>query len=266
VLSSSFSFFGKQFPLTVLSALILFTPLALFQLHLADKIWAGEIGFDWRKYGSSRTWFWDALEHASGTITTVLGFMLPVILQAVLTFGVFQFLRGHEVEPVRSVREGLSRILPVLGVALLTGLLILVVIVVIVLLLQVGAIPALFLGILLIVIVCVFYVAVQVAVVEHLSPIRAMARSAWLTRGARWKIFGILLLIGIGNGIANTILQTVVGGDLSSFGRVQVAIIATMALTALFGAFQAVAAAVVYHDLRRAKEGVNVEDLLEVFD
>ena len=113
---------------------------------------------------------------------------------------------------------------------------------------------------------CIYFVSPQALVVERLFPWTALGRSLALTRGSRWRIFAILLLLVVllwAAGLAVRFLLPTDGGSWDDW-RLSTGI--HLGLVALVAAFAAVCAAVTYHDLRGLKDGVNVEDLIRVFE
>ena len=99
-----------------------------------------------------------------------------------------------------------------------------------------------------------------VAVVEHPGVIKSLRRSAKLTSGYRWRVFGILITVIL----AQNILDRAVSAILS--GAPSLLIVASFLITAAATAYTAVVTAVCYHDLRILKEGVDVNDIARVFD
>jgi uncharacterized membrane protein len=117
------------------------------------------------------------------------------------------------------------------------------------------------------------WVAVPAAVIER-NGLSALPRSAALTKGYRWRIFGLLLVLffilfvlslPIG-AIGGVLVLMAMSGD----GSVDVVITIIMALNwivaSFTGAFSAVVYAVSYHDLRVAKEGADTQQIASVFD
>jgi hypothetical protein len=106
------------------------------------------------------------------------------------------------------------------------------------------------------------FVAPSACVLEHMGPFESMDRSADLTRGTRWRIFGYYLL--------TTILGAAVGQAimllLRSVGDLPVAMIGLFIGWALVGGFSAVAAVTAYYDLRAAKGDVDLDRIAAVFD
>lgn len=178
----------------------------------------------------------------------VLWIVLYVISQAVILYGAFQVMRRRPFQIGDSLKKGLARFLPIIGlaicivVAMMVGFLLLVV-------------PGF-------IILTMLYVALPVCVVEGRGPFQSMGRSADLTKGYRWRIFGLYLVIALVSGIAGQIVPWLffaVGGGVGK-------IIGSLVWQLLAGAYQAIAVAVAYHDLRVAKDGIDIEGIAAVFD
>jgi hypothetical protein len=88
-----------------------------------------------------------------------------------------------------------------------------------------------------------------------------MARSRSLTKGYRWQVFGLFLLILVA-GIVLGALVAVVFVFTSGVG----VLIATQAMGAIVSSFNGVIVGVVYYQLRVAKEGVDIDKIASVFD
>lgn len=107
-----------------------------------------------------------------------------------------------------------------------------------------------------------WFVATPACVVEQLGPFKSMGRSAALTGGHRWKIFGLMLLLFVINGVGSGMI----GGILAVVGGPTLVLIGSLIWSGIWGACYAVAAVVTYHDLRVAKEGIDIEQIASVFD
>jgi hypothetical protein len=182
---------------------------------------------------------------ALGGLSGILTFVLGIVAQATTLFGAFQQMGGKPFGIAQSLSVGFRRSLPVFGVAVLAGL---------------GtALAAMLFLVPGIIVGCMLYVAVPVCVIEKMGVTASLNRSAVLTRGYRWQIFGLLALVTIIGIIAQFVLMWFGGvmlwGKLLSF--------CWLVITTSFGA---VLAAVVYHDLRVAKEGIDIDNLANVFD
>ena len=255
VLGRSITTWGRHLlPFSLLSLLV-FTPL------FAYLAWLGLAG---RHFAGSTP---------DGLIQNVAPSLLEWIVTAALIYGVFQHLRNRRPTFTGCISNGLSRLLPVIGVSILKGLCI-----------GLSALPLLvaasvfgsagglgsavaFLlaiaGVVLALIVnCGMWVAVPVCVVERPGVATSMSRSWNLTKGFRWKIFALQLLFFL--------FQLLVGAVLGGVGGLVVSAellpLLLIIIQAIVVSLSAVVSAVGYHDLRRAVEGIDTEQLAAVFD
>ena len=110
---------------------------------------------------------------------------------------------------------------------------------------------------------CVYAVAVPACVVEGLGPIDSMSRSAFPTRGDRWRVFEILCLVylgGIAIGQLVSFIATRITNDMVGVRHL-------LPLRNLRRRVQrAVALGVLYAQLRVAREGVDIAHIAAVFD
>jgi hypothetical protein len=226
-LGKTFSVSGRQFGKFVLLTLIPMIPLLLFTLLPQPGL----------------------MEGSTGKVTLfrgILTYVLTIIAQATTLYGAFQEMRGEAFTIGQSLTVGLRRALPLIGVAICAGLAI--------------GLATLLLVVPGLIVACMLYVAVPVCVIEQSGPTASIRRSAMLTRGYRWPIFGLLLLVGIIGYVAGILLirfrvDDVIWAKLLYFSW---QVIST--------SFGAVLASVVYHDLRAAKEGIDINHLVNVFD
>jgi len=178
----------------------------------------------------------------------LLSLVLSPLSQAAVLYGAFQAMRGKRVDLGESMRVGLRRFFPVVGVMISVTLL--------------G-----FLGLIAFVVpglICftMWFVAIPACVVEGCGVFSSIGRSAELTRGYRWNIFGLMLLWFISDAIADRVIDlisTSVAGGIPAFA-------VHVIWSGLWGAFYAIFAVVTYHDLRVAKEGVDTEQIAAVFE
>jgi len=176
----------------------------------------------------------------------IVGALAATILsQAVILYGAFQRMRGRSFGIGESFARGFARFLPILGMLFLFGL---------------GIMGATLLLIFpAFILMTMWYVALPACVVERLGPVKSLGRSRFLTRGYRWRVFGILILILIVNSMVQQLLPTLLGpGIIGATGG--------LLWLALSGAYEAIVVAVVYHDLRVAKEGIDIDLIAAVFD
>lgn len=113
---------------------------------------------------------------------------------------------------------------------------------------------------------------VPVTIEEDVSVFGAFSRSQGLTRGARWKIFGIfllILLIGMLIGVIGILLSTIVLGAsyLSpAVAMTTMAIILNLVITTLASAFGSSVLTSLFVELREWKDGPEDRKLSEIFE
>jgi uncharacterized membrane protein len=229
VISRSFSLFMRHFLTFFIVTLIAFSPLVLL------------------REGSATA----ATDPAQGLITLGIGFALLMVLSmfssAIILHGAFADMRNRPVNLLESLKVAFRRLLPLILLALLeTVLLVLGLILLIV--------PGLILY-------TMWLVAVAACVVERTGPWRSLRRSQELTKGYRWKIFGLFLLLLVFS-LINPLLQLA----LTAAAGATAATIGNAIWTAIGSAFSSVVIAVTYYDLRVAKEGIDIEQIASVFD
>ena len=90
-----------------------------------------------------------------------------------------------------------------------------------------------------------------------------MQRSAGLTKGNRWKLAGMIIVLNIITWIGSGLVAAATAEAGMTIG-----LMAYLIWSALVGAFSAILGVVIYHDLRVAKEGVdiNTNQIAAVFD
>jgi hypothetical protein len=177
-----------------------------------------------------------------------LGAVLYTLSQAIVLFGAFQDMRGRRVSLVESLQVGLRRFFPVVGLAFCTSILI-----------GFGVILLIAPGLIF---ATMWFVATPACVVERLGPFRSMGRSGELTKGHRWKILGLMLLLYL----ISLIISPSLGAALGIMGGKALVLLGTLIWSGIWGAFYAIAAVVAYHDLRVAKEGIDIHQIASVFE
>jgi hypothetical protein len=230
VLSKTFAVFGRQFGKFLLLALIPMIPLLLLTLFLTQP---GLVG----RPGSIAM---------SSAFTGILTFVLQIVAQATTLYGAFQEMRGEPFTIGQSLKVALRRALPLIGVAICASLAI--------------GLASLLLLVPGLIVACMLYVAVPACVIEKLGVTASLNRSAVLTRGYRWPIFGLFLLVAVIGFIAGILLLRFRVGDVI-WGKLLYFLWQVISTS-----FSAVLASVVYHDLRVAKEGIDIDHLANVFD
>jgi hypothetical protein len=185
-------------------------------------------------------------------IATAAELLLGTLASGALTYGVVQQLRGHRASIGQCIAVGLARLLPILGVGLLTGLCILGGVL---LLLIPGIIAA-----------CALWITVPVAVVEHPGVVGALKRSAALTRGHRRDIFAILFVLGLADFGVDKIIESAMLSGYVTLDDAKAYFYVVLGAAVLFGALRSAAQAVGYSQLRLEKDGVDAEQIARVFE
>ncbi len=227
-MSKTFAILGRQFVKFALLALLPMAPLLLLILGLGSS--SGTPGA-----GSA----------FAAALTGILTFALQTVAQATSLYGAFQDMRRQPFTIGQSLQVGLARAVPVIGVAILVGL-------------------ATGLGFVLFIVPgviagCMLYVAIPACVIEKTGVIASLSRSVALTKGYRWQIFGLFLLVVV-VALVGALVLARIGGE-GFVGQI-LGFVWQVVSTAI----GAVLAAVIYHDLRAAKEGIDLDTLANVFD
>lgn len=174
--------------------------------------------------------------------------LLSPLCTAMIVFATFQTLRGRAASPAESAGRGLQRFAPVLTATLLEGIIEGLGLVLLV-------VPGLIAMVMLV-------VTLPACVVERLGPWASLQRSVELTRGFRWPIFGGLFLVGIVDLAGDAAIR---GAALHPGTAVVYAVVSYL-WAALLRAYQSVLITIIYHDLRVAKEGIDLDRIAAVFD
>ncbi len=195
---------------------------------------------------------------------TVIVFLLVLVLwafvQAALLHAAFQAIRGHPIDLAASARIGLRRFFPIVGIAIVVPALA-----------GFATLLLVFPGLMLF---TAWFVPTPVCVLEQLGVVDSMERSRELTKGHRWKIFGMLLLliitvivpaivsviVGFGAAVVQVVLGVVV------VPGVVVTRIVDLVWGAIWDAFFGILVVVTYLDLRVAKEGIDTDQIAAVFE
>ena len=170
------------------------------------------------------------------------------LLQMVIVRSSILTLGGRDADVGGSVAAALALLLPLIGLSILTGLVILIGLVLLI-------VPGIIAYVALI-------VATPVLVEERRGVIDCMERSAALTKGSRWRIFLLLLILGVaylafagGLGAATLAMEA---SPLVSVADAAIAIVSTLVMSAMTAAL--------YVELRTVKEGATTEGLAAIFE
>jgi hypothetical protein len=192
-----------------------------------------------------------ATDVVQALITLGVGFVLLMVLSmlstAIILHGAFQDMRKRPINLLESLKVAFRRFLPLIVLAVLESVLLVLGIILLV-------VPG-------VILYTMWLVAVAACVVERTGPWRSLRRSQELTKGHRWKIFGLFLLLVLLSMIS-PLLQLLLNVTVGETA----ALIGNAIWTAIGSAFSSVLLAVTYHDLRVAKEGIDIEQIASVFD
>jgi hypothetical protein len=254
VLSKTFSAWGRNFVPFSLLSLVVHAPI------LAHFAWATQTPERF-------------VEHAVRTslVGIVGGALVGAILAAAYTYGVVQQLRGRPAPLGKTIGVGLARTPAAVATSLVASLLVLIPLApafVMIFLARSPGAGALFgfAGLVgMFVVLSIVWVAVPATVIERFGPGRAVARSATLTAGARLRIFAIVFLFGAVSWLLERWLDAEMRDAVWESARLRMWLLQGWQVVVAVPV-AAIASAVGYHDLRVAKEGVDVEDLAKVFE
>jgi|ERR1700722_1312810 len=197
-----------------------------------------------------------AMSAAGGGVAALVGAIASFILQAAVVYGTIADLNGRRAAFSECLSTGLRSwfwiflLAIVVGIAEVFGFLLLIV-------------PGVMMAV-------AWVVAVPALVVERTGVFGAMSRSAELTRGHRWPIFGLLVIYIIAAGIVSTVVSAVVGAAATSVtpGATPAALqlIAQPLVSVITELISSAGVASIYFELRSTREGIGPEALAAVFD
>ena len=187
---------------------------------------------------------------SSGATRDGIEFLVALVFETLLEASLAYFT-------VRALRFGAPSVGETIVHALRCFPLVLVVVFVVVLVVLLGLAAFIVPGIMAL---AAFFVAVQVAAVERQPVGATLRRSLALTRGHRWPIFGLLLVLFI----PYVVVESAVGFAVLSFAPAFVEVAETIA-TIFFTGIWSVVNAVAYHDLRVLKDGWDARSAARIF-
>lgn len=188
-------------------------------------------------------------------LSNIVNLICSGLVSGALVFGTFQDLRGQKARFGDCLSRALSVLVWVAVGAIAYGFIV-----------GLGTLLLVIPGIIFMVIYWLYAPAI---VVEKAGPFSALGRSAHLTKGRRWHVFGLLLAIFLASLVfffLTSMILGAVGGTLILWGGATVMAFGLYIVLALISAYSAVANTVAYYYLRADKEGIEVEDIAKVFD
>jgi hypothetical protein len=218
-----FQIYRDQFTLLIPAALVVFVPVAI----LSGIIYSGDVG--------------------------ILGALIVAALATIATY----WFQGMVVEAAEDILDGrrdhtvgslLRSVTPVLGALIVAGILAGIAIGIGLLLLIV---PGLFL-------LTIWAVLAPVVVLEKKSAFEAFGRSRELVRGHGWQVFGVIVVLFLLQFIVTAVIQAIANGVSDSFAAYA---LSDLIVRLLVAPLSALAAAVLYFELRGREEGAGADAL-----
>lgn len=188
-------------------------------------------------------------------VSSIINLIIAALVQGAQTRATVSAAEGHRATFAESLSAGLRVLLPLIGLSLLWALGV-----------GIGFILLVVPGIILLL---MWAVAVPSLVIERNGIMAAFTRSAELTKGARWKIFGLFLVMLVSYWLLSLIVG-LVGLRAYGFGAATTGltignIIGSAVLGTIFNTIWGTIQPSLYVELRQWKEGTGVENLEQIF-
>ncbi len=189
---------------------------------------------------------------------TALAFIVNIVaayvLQGALIHAAIVDFNGGRASLSDSIATGIKHFLPLIAIAILMSLGLMVGMMLLV-------VPGVILAIM-------WVLAVPVQVVEKTGIRQAFARSRELTRGSRWKIFGLFIVYIILATVLSMIIMLPAGlfAEGSIGGTTITLVLFQVISSVLTAVVSAAGVSALYFELRKSKEGIGAEALAKVFD
>ena len=186
----------------------------------------------------------------------IISLVFTFLFQASIVTGAISDLNGRKLDVAGMIAGRVSLIPVLLGLAILQTL-------------------ALVLGFIILfvpglILTTMWVVTVPSAVMDKTGVLGAFARSSDLTRGHRWSIFALIVVYGLVSLIISLVGFTLFGGFAAIAAAAKTGLSPGLIVyNALFGVvlnlIGATGVAVIYYELRRIKEGVAPQALVDMF-
>jgi hypothetical protein len=186
---------------------------------------------------------------------TAVSFLSLALLQGVLTRSTILALGGRESDPGGSAVHALRLVLPIIGISICVGLLIVC-----------GFILLVVPGIM---VWCALSVAIPVLVEERKDVFDSISRSRDLTRGSRLSIFLLGVLVWIISVVIGGVVSVLTGATMfptaGAMPNILILALGQGLAASLTNVINTVFIAALYVELREVKEGVATDLLADVF-
>jgi hypothetical protein len=191
----------------------------------------------------------------AGFLSGVVGLVVSALVQGAITRATVTAIEGRRATFGESLSTALRVLLPLIGLSILLAIGIMI-----------GFVLLIVPGIILLL---MWAVAVPSLVVERGGVFAAFARSAELTRGAKWRILGLFLLLAVAYWLLSLVARIVGLGLYSptaaSNGFTIANIIGGVVVGTLFNMIWGTVQPSLYIELRQWKEGGSIENLEQIF-
>jgi hypothetical protein len=208
---------------------------------------------------SSRTFIFDPAQITGAAYGGLTALITLAILQGAVIYATVQDQDGQKPSIGDSLATGLRNFLPLIGLGILLAI-------------------ALVFGFILLVVpgvmmLCAWCVAAPSLVAERTGVMGAFARSAELTRGNRWNIFGLLVIVWVISLVLDAIFRLAIGvptfgGDPFEIAErvlTPAAVLLSVIRTTIAAVVTSTALSVLYIELRRARESLGPQWLRDIF-
>ena len=248
--------FGRAFgtigsnPVTTLGVAFLFSALPSTLVNLAIR----------QVRGTDLSQMSVATNVALTMFSALLGIAFYAIVQGALVRSTVDHEEGRHPGLGESIMAGLVVAIPLIVMAIISGIA-----------MMIGMVLFVVPGIIL---YMMWSVSAPALVDERLSIMGALGRSRYLTRGYRWRIFGMVLVLVVLSWLAMALMTTLVvaGGSFSlqAMAKAQqdpsiMAIAVLLIMQTLISVVSGVSHASLFVELRNAKDGPSDEALADVF-
>ncbi len=243
VLGTSFAVIARNAVPFLLIAIVISIPSFVIA-HL--------VGVDPKVYESQinqqGTLYYSNIASWGAFLSMLVGLITSSLVTAALVYGTFQDLRGQKAALGDLISRGFGSLLPVALAAIAFGILVILGFVLLI-------VPGIILAVAL-------WVYVPAIVVEKAGVGTSFKRSRELTKGHRWSIL-VLYIIVLGAMLAvERVVSSIMGLSIAALAYQWAAI----PIQILYAVFIAVMSAVGYYYLRADKEGIAIGEIASVFD
>jgi len=210
-------------------------------------------------------------------ITGFVGVLTYFVIQSAINYGALQDLRGKAPAVAPCISRGLAVLPRVFVASLFLSLAMFALTFVAVLVVYgiamaiaattgrgvtIGAVwVAAVFGVSALFLFVTWWVFVPSIVVENAGPAACFRRSRLLTKGHRWGILGIVMVVFVANFGCSVVIAFI-----GHSGAIATAALLNVVVALAFTAFSSVLTAVGYYALRAEKEGFDLADLAPIFD